>query len=151
MNEARAFAGCSVFRGNIVVSGGTNQVSGELNTVESYNVFADSWSPMPSMINSKIDHSLVVVKNKLFVIAKEINSCEYFDNDCKKFFVLKSPFIFDSSEVISAGNIISIVHSHNEFGLSISCYDVDKDEWFNKSCDVTTHLKGFAAVKVPLY
>ena len=51
MNEARINAGCSVFRGSIVVSGGINQ-RGELNTVESYDVFADKWSTMPNMVNA---------------------------------------------------------------------------------------------------
>ena len=87
MNRARAFADCAVFQGSIAVSGGYDHE--KLKTVESYDVFADKWSPMPSMINSKTDHSLVVVKNKLFVIAKEINSCEVFDNDCKNYPLLR--------------------------------------------------------------
>ena len=44
---------------------------------------------MPSMINSHKYLSLVVVKNKLFVIGQGTESCEVFDNACKKFVVLK--------------------------------------------------------------
>ena len=66
----------------------------DLNTVESYDVFGDKWLPMPNMMNNHYDHSLVVVKNKLFVIDCGRNNCEIYDNVFKKFVSFKhSTFI----------------------------------------------------------
>ena len=90
MKEGRTKSACVVFQGNIVVSGGLS-VNGCLNTVESYDAFADKWSSMPNMINSQSDHNLVVVRDRLFVIGYGDNNCEVFNNDCKKFVALKSP------------------------------------------------------------
>ena len=36
------------------------------------------------------NHSLVVVKDKLFVISKKENGCEVFENICKTFNTIKS-------------------------------------------------------------
>ena len=63
MNEARRWAACAVFEGRIVVSGGRDNNRNELNKVESYDVIADEWSPMPNMINRHSFHELVVVRN----------------------------------------------------------------------------------------
>ena len=87
MNEARGNAACVVFQGNIVVLGGIDNDDNSMNTVESYDVLANKWTPMPNTINNYTFHSLVVVKDKLFVIGKGIESCEVFDNACKKFVV----------------------------------------------------------------
>ena len=65
MNEARRDAACTVFEGRIVVSGGLDINYNKLNTVDSYDVIADEWSPMANMIQSKRYHSSVVVRNKL--------------------------------------------------------------------------------------
>ena len=74
MNEARSSAACAVFKERIVVAGGLS--TNRLNTVESYDVLPNKWSTMPKMNSGKYIHNLVVVKNKLFVISKEKNSCE---------------------------------------------------------------------------
>ena len=79
INERRERAACAVFEESIVVSGGYNN-NFNSKTVESYDVIADTWSPMPSMIRYHSHHSLVVVKNKLFVIGSSIYGCEVFDN-----------------------------------------------------------------------
>ena len=44
---------------------------------------------MPNMVNSHCFHSLVAVKDKLFVISDKKFSCEVFDEVCKKFVTLK--------------------------------------------------------------
>ena len=149
MNEAREFAGCAVFQGRIVVSGGGNH--GLLNTVESYDVFADKWSPMPCMVNCKNHHKLVVANNKLFVIGYGTHNCEVFDDDCKKFVAIKNPRSIFPRGAMSTANVIAIVHNVYIFGKKIICYDVDKDEWCEQPCEVTAHLVKFAAVKLPWY
>ena len=101
---------------------------------------------MPSMINSYYLHSLVSVKNNLFVMDDE--NCEVFDNVCKKFVALKSSYILNWNKAMSIGNKI-VIFQHN--GSSVVCYDVDKDEWSEESCEVTKNLEAFTSVKIPPY
>ena len=46
------------------------------------------------MNSSKLDHSLVVVKIKLFTISHTADTCKVFDNIGKKFVVLKKSALF---------------------------------------------------------
>ena len=144
MNESRSFAACAVFEGSIVVCGGYTADDVCLCTVESYDTIADEWSSMPDMINRPKLHSLVVVRNKLFVIGWK--SFEVFDNTCKKFLSLKLPCKFMASEYISIGNKILIIQIDTP---CIVVYDVDKDEWYEKSCEAS--FMDFTCVKVPWY
>ena len=148
MTVERDCAACTVFQGNIVVSGGTDNVDNELKSVESYDVFADNWSQMPDMINNHKFHSSVVVKNKLFIMDDGKNNCEVFDNVCKKFVTLKSSYTLDLNKAISIGNKIIVFQ---EFSLSVISYDVDKDKWSKESCEVTEYLELFSCVKIPQY
>ena len=75
INEARSNAACVVFDERIVIAGGMNKNYNKLDTVKSYDVLPDKWSPMPNMNSGKRLHSLVVVKNKLFVISKREDRC----------------------------------------------------------------------------
>ena len=64
MKEARSKAARAVFQGHIVVSGGRrdqHNVELKLNTVERYDVFADKWSSMPSMIKGNIVWLLLAI------------------------------------------------------------------------------------------
>ena len=89
MNEARERAACAVYRGNVVFSGGLDNDDNELNSAEYYDAFAYEWTPMPNMVNSHSDHSLVVVKDKLLVVGQGTDCCEVFDVICKKFVAIK--------------------------------------------------------------
>ena len=103
---------------------------------------------MPNTVKHLSFHSLVVVKDKLFVIGRGIESCEVFDNACKKFVVLKhQPSIYYHRSV-SIGSRILIFQEKKS---SIVCYNVDKDEWSEESCEVTKYLEDFSCVKIPLY
>ena len=77
MLETRCNAACVVFQGNAVVSGGINNDEHKLNTVESYDVFADKWSSMPNMLKNKYLHNSVVIKDKLFVINIEFINIQF--------------------------------------------------------------------------
>ena len=148
MNQARMCAACVVFQGNIVVSGGMNTVN-VFNSVESYDVFANKWSLMPSTTNHYSHHSLVVVKNKLFVIGSfETDCCEVFDNVCKKFISLKNQPFIDYSKSVAIENRIVVFQDESSI---VICYDVDKDEWSEESCELTKDLEGFSCAKLPLY
>ena len=148
MNVARKYAACVVFQENIVVSGGMDNLNNFFNTVESYDVFADKWTPMPNTIKEHTDHNLVVVKDKLFVIGNNKDSCEVFDNVCKKFVCLKAQHNFYKGKCAVIGNRVVIFQGNSS---SVICYDVNKDEWSEESCEVTKHLQDFALTKLPHY
>ena len=152
MKHARYSAACVVFQEKVVVSGGYN--NRELNSVESYDVFADKWIPMPNMISAKRFHSLVVVKNKLFAIDR---NCEVFDNISKQFVALKSILNlskwFDpvrdvySNKAVAIGNKIYILQNNSS---SIFCYDVNKDQWCKEQIEATKYIDDFFCVKMPV-
>ena len=148
MDIARMFAACVDFQGNIIVSGGLDNNEAELNTVESYDVFANKWTSMPNMINPNYFHRLVTVKNKLLVISDGRNKCEVFDNVCKKFVALQSSYTLNLNKAMSIGNKI-IIFQHRR--SSVILFDVDKNEWSEEPCEVTKDLGGFNCVKMPKY
>ena len=149
MNEARYAAACACFEGRVVVAGGKDDHQNSLNSVESYDVAADEWSAMPSMIEGKIHHSLIVARSKLFAMARSAYTCEVFDGISKKFVALKKPQKFNVMKGIAVGNkILFFSHlGHN----NIVCYDVDKNEWSEESNEVAKDLEGFSCLKLPWY
>ena len=152
MNVARSNAACAVFKGNVIVCGGydTNNLN-YFNSVESYDVFADKWSPMSNMVYNHSFHSLVAVKNKLFVISRNNTNHEVFDCASKKFFVLKPhPDIIAHvvMNCVAIGNKILMFLNQSS---KVICYDVDKDEWSEESCGITKDLFNYSCVKMPEY
>ena len=150
MNEARYNAACVVFEGRIVLSGGRDNTTNKLNIVESFDVIADEWSPMPNMINRHGGHRLIVVRNKLFVIGIGRDNCEVFDNNCKKFISLKphgTNFGY-LKNVISVGSKIFVLLNRKKNTL-VRCYDVERDKWSTKNLkyDITS----FCCVKLPWF
>ena len=153
MNQSRGLSACEVYEERIVVAGGYDDVLNELNTVESYDVLPDRWSPMPNMISGKYRHSLVVVKSKLFVIGRNPDTNEVLDNICKKFVAIKSPQISSFgylrlNHAISIGNKIVLFQDDKPVAM---CYDVDKEEWSEEQCEVTNRLEFFSCVKIPCH
>ena len=103
------------------------------------------------MNSEKLNHSLVVVKNKLFVISnKEHNICEVFDNVCKKFISINSPeftsFFFGFIRCHSIENKIFVLLDERSKILS---YDINKSKWSEESYEVTKNIRLFSSVKVP--
>ena len=148
INEARSNAACAVFDERILVCGGSNENQSRLNSVESYDVLPDKWSTMPNMNSGKFDHSLVGLKNKLFVISMREDDCEVFDNICQKFITIKSP------KFISLYGIYTFSIENKVFALlgnksKIITYDINKNEWSEESCEVTKDLRNFACEKIP--
>ena len=103
---------------------------------------------MPNMNSGNSEHSLVVVKNKLFVISKRENDCEVYDNLCKKFITIKSPQ-FDFYSRISAYSIENKVFALQDKCSKIIIYDTNKSEWSEEFLEVTKNLLWFSSVKVP--
>ena len=148
INEARSNAACAVFDERIVVCGGSNENQSRLNAVESYDVLPNKWSIMPNMNSGKNGHSLVVVKNKLFVVSMLENDCEVYDNICKKFITFKSPK-FDRFSIIRAYSFENKIFALQDNFSKIFTYDTNKNEWAEKYFDVTRKPRMFSSVKVP--
>ena len=145
MKEARSSAACVAFEGRIIVCGGVNRSL--LKTVESYDVFADKWSTMPTMITCKKSHSLVVVRNKLFVILTR--TCEVFYSISNTFSAIKPPKKETVSLVgaIAAESKIFVLQSYAHF----ACYDFDKQKWseIQTETDQLDEYESFSCVNIP--
>ena len=150
MKEARSSAACTVYEGNVIVAGGWDNEINKMRSVESYDALSDKWSSMPNMVKGKWGHSLVVVNNKLYVVGLGKQTCEVYNSYCKKFVAIKSPQVdhLRLNHAISIGNKI---FAFQNVTSSILCYDVDKDEWSEESCEVTNNISLFSCVKLPLY
>ena len=152
MNEVRKSAACEVFEGNVVVSGGYDYYNHEnFKSVEFYDVFANTWTPMPSMNERRCCHSLVCVKSKLFAIggAALDADCEIFDKISNMFVTLETPnFHTYILRAVSIGSRIFVLHDSTQVVL---CYDVDKDEWTEESCKAIENISYYSSVIVPLY
>ena len=148
LNVTRENASCVVFKGSIVVSGGSD--GEELNTIEAYDHVDDSWSKMPNMIERRWLHSSVAIKNKLFLIGGSTNSnIEVFDLHCNQFVLPRCPNDLrynEISDVTSVANKIVIFSNRN--GL-VLYYDVENDVWSEKHCDATQNIKCFYCSKIP--
>ena len=147
MSQLRRDASCSIFEGNIVVSGGTYNDDDKLNTVELYNVFANTWKPMPSMIEARSYHSLVCVLSKLFAI--DCSGCEVFDETCNRFVMLKTPEF--NSEIAKAMLVGDKILAFLKCSKIVYCYDFVKDEWSEESCEATENICCYSITKMPLH
>ena len=152
MNEARYDAACTIFTGEVVVSGGEGRRRTS-KTVEAYDHVADKWSYMPNMIKRRIRHKLVAVNNKLFVVGGlSTKSCEVFDSTSNKFVLLKPPRGFYKKSLDNPATAIIIGSKLVVFGNRsdrISYYDVDTNEWSEESFEISKKLVGYCCVKVP--
>ena len=150
--EAKWNAGCSVFGGRIVISGGTGAGGQQLrtNTVQAYDHVSNTWSYMPNMIEKRNLLRSVAIKNKLYIIGgMNSETCEVFDSTCKRFVLLNPPLsCFGCQSVVSIGSKILMFKNACEHD-EIICYDVEKNEWSEKTCKATTFVMGFCCVKVP--
>ena len=99
------------------------------------------------MNSGKYELSLVVVKNKLFVISKVEDYCEVFDNICKKFITIKTTRqYFHITTACSIGNKIYVFQENYS---DLVCYDTDTNEWLSEPCEVTLNYRDVSSVKVP--
>ena len=149
MHQAKTEAACAVFEENIVVSGGKLFIKS--NTVELYDVFANTFIKMPNMIEARSEHKLVSVKSKLFAIGGNNNktSCEVFDKTCNRFVKLKTPkFHPYRFEPVSTSSKMLLFQHETKIVLS---YDVDKDKWSKESCEATEGIRFFSPVRVPSF
>ena len=149
MNQARMAAACAVFEGKIVVSGGlTYGYGGGLRAVESYDVTGDAWTPMCGMINGNFGHSMVAVRNKLFVMEPQM--CEVYDSAGDKFVLLKS-LPGNVSYFCTAVSIGHKIYAFNDGAEYVICYDTHNDVWTEEPFELLPFFMGFSCVKVPSF
>ena len=148
MNEAVRNAACVVYQNKIIVCCGHS--NGYItNSVNSYDPSADEWKPMPNMVTGKYEHSAVVVKNKLFVVSRQIDEVETFDNTYNIFVSLKQPKIRHKAgnQIVPMGNKFYVFPTLTKnFCL---CYDVDQGKWSRKFLKCGT--LSFSCVKIPWF
>ena len=156
MNAIRVGAACTVFEGNVVVSGGFDGFGGFVGgqTVETYDHVADTWSYMPSMVEGRKSHDLVAIKNKLFAIGGRENTCEVYDSCSKKFYLLKSPqkkfkFNFDNAAfAFSMADKIIVFDGAIKFG---GCFDLNKEEWSEQLIEMVDDYIFSGCFKLPQF
>ena len=151
MNMQRFVAAGTIYKGNIVVSGGFVQNYRPTNTVEVYYHIANSWSYMPNTVYEKYNHSLVAMRSKLFVIGHSNYPYEVYDSTTNKFSIIESSTnlrasVTDKVGAVSIGNKIVIFGSKES---TVMFYDTDKDEWCEKSGDFFKGRKCLSCIRIP--
>ena len=149
MSEARQDAACAAFEDNVIICGGYGNDFRSSNTVESYDAVAGDWTRMPNMNERRSNHSLVVVKTKMYVIGGfNAAKCEVFDNKSKLFVSLNSPFAISANQALSIGSKIFVFQDDTP---SVFVYDVQNDQWSEKSCEAAKNFRWYSSVKLPIY
>ena len=85
LNEERALASSSVFKGRIIVSGGRKQFIRH-RSVEAYDPSTNKWSLIDSMKAPRCLHASISVRNKMFVVGGDGWGCEWFSSFSELFF-----------------------------------------------------------------
>ena len=155
MTEERIHSGCTIFEGQIIVSGGALGSRESRKTVETYDFFTNVWSPMPDMLEARSHHASVSIGHKLFMIGgTSTNSCEMYDSFTKKFVNIKAIAQFDKKfpktmHCVTMGS--KLIAFSNDFPLKAAEYDVEKDEWSVKKLPVNlpTVREEFYVLRVP--
>ena len=109
---------------------------------------------MPDMLVRRSGHESVAIRNKLFVMEGGVMdrgddwTCEVFDSTCNKFVFLKPlPRPKKLSFLRKAFSFGSEIFLY--YNKSILVYDVENNEWLEKSCQVLEDIDGFSYAKVP--
>ena len=145
MSVNKIEVGVSVFCGKLVVTGGSirdqRQRQRMTNTVEVYDHFSNSWSPMPPLLREKCRHDSVSIGNKLYVISF-INSCEVFDYFSNVFVLIQNrmPHLgwwLSKVNCLSIGKKIVVFKSRSIY--KYAKFNVEKQKW--SKVDVPTSKK----------
>ena len=151
LNEARVLAASTVYEEKVVVSGG--DLNGNiLSTVEAYDHVLNTWTCMSNMNYGRYNHSLVAIKNKLYVFGEEFRIFEMYDSNTKRFAILKPPNSFLNTEFIIVTGAISIgrkILIFKRFSTTITVFDLDKNKWSEENVKGTKEIEAFFCLKLP--
>ena len=90
---------------------------------------------MASLVSANSFHSLVSVKNKLFVVSNK--KCEVYDDTADKFMVIESYESLPGCSRWATLRAACIRYKIVVFGRNLSAvafYDTEKDEWYEEAC-----------------
>ena len=155
MKQARMMHACTVFEGKVVAPGGGQNRDDHtvFSTVEKYDHAANTWSNMPKMVRGRKSHSIVAVKNKLFVFGGSPNTAEVFDSSSNQFSTIKSSALrigdYDVQDTVKIGRKIIIFRF---LTTKLLILDLDKYKWSEESFEFTKKTKKlnyYLCVKVP--
>ena len=147
----RNSAGCTVFEGKIVIAGGfvphIDRARGEYptNTVEVYDNIAGTWTYMPDMVNNANNHSLVAIRNKLFVIKY---TCEVYDSHNGKFAIIKNTQKISFVGTFRAVSLADKIIVFEEDEAEVISYDVNTNEWKEEEFEIENWFAG-CCIKIP--
>ena len=166
MSEETIHSSCTIFEGKIVASGGTEYPGNPRRRkgVEIYDFFADTWSPMPDMLDARSGHSSVSIRNKLYIIGGCMGSnyCETYDSFSGNFAYIKPILYIEGGTTayrfswVTMGN--KLVFFHSCYGgrgyplpLISAEYDIETDEWVYRRDMILPNVMStrLFAVKVP--
>ena len=110
-----------------------------------------TWSRMPNMIERRIRHKSVAVKNKLFVFGGLLTTCEMYDSTCNEFVALKSPPSSFLNHLHYPAGVITIGSKLLVFGdgRNILFYDTVNFEWSEESCEAIADVEWYSCAKFP--
>ena len=172
--ENRENASCAVFKGKIVVTGGyviPYRPYGERcmsfcrsNSSESYCFHEDKWTQFSAMLQGRVDHGSVTIKDKLFVIGGDYNdSCEVLDCITSKFVFIKSlpnlknnqSYLVSNIEAVSIGYKIYVIrkmkHTNKKddrrTDILIYCYS-DEQNACNQESNLQLEFEIFSCAKI---
>ena len=152
MHTARTAAACVVLEGRIVVTGGYDNLYSNPKAVEAYDHVTDKWKYMPNMIRGRHRHKSVAIKNKLFVVGGTAATCAVYDSTCNQFVLLKPPpeyykdYFYGPAEFISIGRKLILIPNDR----LILFYNFKKDDWLEKSFEVTKDIMDFFCANIAL-
>ena len=150
MKNHRRDAGCTVFEGKIVVSGGFYN----LKSVEAYDYYENKWNHFPDMIQGKDSHGSVSLGNKFFVIGY---TSEVFDSLSRVFTEIKK--INNKSYTLRRTVLVGIDYKIIVFGTinrdlykfkdeMLFIYDIFSNQWTAKENKLTKEVS--FCTKVPV-
>ena len=126
----RLWPACVVHGGRIVVSGGCSQRGRIENSTEAYDRCANQWSPMPEMVEERIFHASLSIRNKIYMIGER--SCEVYDDRSGVFAAVKNqPKILrltNSHVILHATVGDKMVFFHDDL-LKPCFFDPESEEW----------------------
>ena len=120
--------------------------------MEAYDHAADTWSNMPSMIRDRAEHSLVAVRNKLYVFGGGTAEFEVYDSLNEHFSILEPPALLlniNHSEINNAfsfGNKVFILKNRS---ATLTTFDYVNQEWKEEPYECTEYIESYGCLKLP--
>ena len=141
INEEKDQLACTVFDGQIVISGGYYSENvyfsfEYLESVEAYDHHKDKWTFLADMKFGRYGHSAVSMGNKMFIIGGFGQvfitlPCEVYDKVSKKFSCIEPPGIstYVVNQPYCVGNKIVLITDWYENTVNFCVCDVSKNSW----------------------